>query len=159
MLGTLSQSYLNSCQVWDQILPYLQTHGLACYFFFLGCCQRQKILGSETKECITLSKGHDYQCISFSSPCSKSNGGDMKGPGWLLHTQWCVSQLRNTELMECNHFYCKQPWSLSGKTHNLVSQGYKLYKQPWETAWVRMVRALQSWYTQQECTGLLRTRG
>ena len=28
MLGTLSQSYLN-CQVWDLILPYLQTNKLS----------------------------------------------------------------------------------------------------------------------------------
>lgn len=75
------------CQVWGLILPYLQTHNLACCCF-LGAGRKQKTPGSETTDCVSHSTASSMSTgLSVSVPLiPKSHRGDTEDPRCTLYT-------------------------------------------------------------------------
>lgn len=113
---TSSPSY-PFCQVWDLILPHLQSNKLA-YYCLMDSGRRHKTPGSETGFRYSWhSKRHYYQHICNGSSCSQAPLWVTRGPGPCYTCSGSVSHLRNTELKESTTFIAssKQACSLSWK--------------------------------------------
>lgn len=137
-----------SCQVWDLVLPHLQSNTLPRYCF-MGACRRCKIPGPTTKDFFTHDTASSTTISTFALfPFAHKSHGWHKRSSWLLYMQWICVISEEQWAWGTHPFFSKQYGILFLVLEEDITSYLKVAHYPEKWPKERVVRGLY-WHSQE----------